>query len=79
MSDGLFNATQLTNNALSIVSAISQLLAVFDINLDTSASSRRLLEALSKGGGGDGGRREYPDWISMANKKLLGASQNSGG
>ncbi|KAL7210730.1 hypothetical protein ACSBR1_032143 [Camellia fascicularis] len=54
MSDGLFNATQLTNNALSIVSAISQLLAVFDINLDTSASSRRLLEALSKAAIGDG-------------------------
>ncbi|KAI8002337.1 putative pectinesterase/pectinesterase inhibitor 13 [Camellia lanceoleosa] len=80
MSDGLFNATQLTDNALSIVSTISQLLSTFDINLDMSASFRRLLETSSEGdgGGADGGRRGYPDWISMVDRKLLGASKNSG-
>ncbi|CAL5338040.1 unnamed protein product [Camellia sinensis] len=72
VSDGLLNATQLTDNALAIVSAISQILTAFNIPVNTSASSRRLMEASeteaeaeAEGGGG------YPDWVSAGDRKLL--------
>uniref|UniRef100_A0A5B7B6J8 Pectinesterase n=1 Tax=Davidia involucrata TaxID=16924 RepID=A0A5B7B6J8_DAVIN len=66
MSNGLLNATQLTDNALAIVSAISQILTTFNIPLmNTSASSRRLLDT-----------QGYPAWLSTRDRKLL-ASQNN--
>ncbi|KAL6960305.1 pectinesterase [Sarracenia purpurea var. burkii] len=63
MSDGLLNATQLTDNALAIVSAISEILTAFNIPLNATASSqRRLLEETADG---------YPSWFSAADRKLL--------
>ncbi|XP_057964913.1 pectinesterase [Malania oleifera] len=70
-SDGLFNATRLTSNALALVSEISEILSAFNIpiNMDLKASnSRRLL-------GGDIGMGEngFPTWMSAADRKLLAA------
>ncbi|CAK9160877.1 unnamed protein product [Ilex paraguariensis] len=65
ISDGLLNATQLTDNALAIVSAISQILSAFNIPVNTTASSRRLLDTSEVDNDG------YPAWFSAADRKLL--------
>lgn len=78
ISNGLLNATQLTDNALAIVSSISQILTAFNIPLlnttaitNASSQQRRLLEVSSEDGG-------YPSWLSAADRKLLAqASPNS--
>ncbi|KAF3456451.1 hypothetical protein FNV43_RR01101 [Rhamnella rubrinervis] len=79
MSNGLQNATQLTSNALAIVSAISDILGTFNIpfNITSStASSRRLLEQSNGADTPDEGA--YPSWFTAADRRLL-ASQSNGG
>lgn len=75
MSDGLLNATQLTNNAISIVASISQILTAFNVPMintaaitNASSQQRRLLEA---SGVQENGDNEYPTWLSAADRKLL--------
>ncbi|KAI6692851.1 hypothetical protein NL676_020561 [Syzygium grande] len=70
MSNGMLNATQLTSNALAIVSAISGILTTFNIPLNNSASSRRLLEEPDAEDG-------HPSWWSREDRKLM-ASQAKG-
>ena len=65
ISNGLLNATQLTDNALAIVSAISQILSAFNLPVNTTASSRRLLDTSEVDNNG------YPEWFSAADRKLL--------
>lgn len=79
MSNGLQNATQLTSNALAIVSAISDILEKFNnpFNITSStASSRRLLEQSNDADTPD--ERAYPSWFTAADRRLL-ASQSNGG
>ncbi|XP_047317297.1 pectinesterase-like [Impatiens glandulifera] len=75
MSNGFLNATQLTDNALAIVSAISKIFSAFNIPIfgkakaegeDASSSSRRLLEA-------DG----LPSWLPTIDRKLLAVNNNN--
>lgn len=71
MSNGLLNATQLTSNALAIVSTLTDILKSFNIPVNTStAASRRLLDATD-----EVGKDGYPAWLSAADRKLL-ASNN---
>ncbi|EEF43188.1 pectinesterase [Ricinus communis] len=71
MSDGLVNATELTSNALAIVSAISDIGNAFRIpsNLNASAT-RRLMEAEDDG-------FPFPTWMPNADRKLLGSATNA--
>lgn len=71
MSNGLDNATQLTSNALAIVSAISGILNTFNVRQNKTASSRRLLESYETGHG------EFPEWLSVADRKLLASENNA--
>jgi len=71
MSNGLLNASQLTSNALAIVSALSEILTSFNIPINTTASSRRLLDASRVDD------NEYPEWLSAKDRKLL--QSNSSG
>jgi len=76
LSNGLLNATQLTSNALAIVSSISQILT--DFNLTSSLN-------LNFGGGNnnrqlitmDDHDKTYPSWVSSADRKLLGSGNNA--
>ncbi|KAL3508232.1 hypothetical protein ACH5RR_033614 [Cinchona calisaya] len=70
ISNGLLNASQLTNNAIAIVSTISQIMTVFNIpptqqllkiSMSSSSSRQRLLLANAK----------YPSWFSTVDKHLL--------
>lgn len=75
MSNGMVNATQLTVNALAMVSAFSDILNAFNIPVNTSSSSggyRRLLEAprVDKNG--------YPAWFTSVDRKLLVSNNNAG-
>lgn len=72
MQDGLVNTTQLTSNALAIVSGISDILATFKIPINFNAKSRRLLGTTELKSNG------YPTWFSASDRKLL-ASRNNGG
>lgn len=67
ISTNLLNATQLTDNALAIVSSISQIFASFNIPLNVTAASRRLLESHDD----DVENDQYPSWLSAADRKLL--------
>lgn len=69
MSNGLLNATELTSNALAIVSAMSTILTSFKIPVNTSASSRKLLEATEERVRVGSGK--YPKWFPPADRKLL--------
>ncbi|KAJ7955325.1 Pectinesterase [Quillaja saponaria] len=69
MSNGLRNATQLTSNALAIVSAISDILSSFNIPTNSSVATRQLLDTSEEG--------EYPSWLSSGDRKLLQASPNN--
>jgi len=71
MSNGLLNASQLTSNALAIVSALSEILTSFKFPINTTASSRRLLDASRVDD------NEYPEWLSAKDRKLL--QSNSSG
>lgn len=61
MSNDLMNATQLTSNALAIVSTMSDILKSFNVPEAKNVTSRRLLNT------NDG----YPDWLSAGDRKLL--------
>ncbi|KAL3812211.1 hypothetical protein ACJIZ3_013479 [Penstemon smallii] len=69
INNGLLNATQLTDNALAIVTAISQILQAFNIP-SSSSSSRRLLED-----GNEVGNDGFPAWLPAGDRRLL-ASQS---
>lgn len=73
MTNNLMDASQLTSNALAIVSAISNILEAFKIPFNftnpTSSFSRRLLEASEDD-------RSYPSWFSAADRKLLATRGN---
>ncbi|KAF6167163.1 hypothetical protein GIB67_029801 [Kingdonia uniflora] len=71
MTNGLLNATQLTSNALAIITEISHIFTTFDIPFSTNPNSRRLLDAETDG-------QEYPTWFSAADRQLLG-NQGKGG
>ncbi|XP_018716326.2 pectinesterase-like [Eucalyptus grandis] len=66
MSNGMLNATELTSNALAIVSAISGILTSFKIPFNNTASSRRLLEE-ADAEDADG----HPSWWSREDRKLM--------
>lgn len=66
----LQNATQLTSNALAIVSSISGIINTFHPPMNNTASSRRLL-GLSKTGDG-----KFPEWLSASDRKLLESHDN---
>lgn len=75
ITNDLQNATKLTDNALAIVSSLSQILASFDIpanlTLPTSSTSqRRLLESQDN--------YKYPSWLSASDRKLLASQGNAG-
>ncbi|CAM8929874.1 unnamed protein product [Rhodiola kirilowii] len=74
VSNGMLNATQLTSNALAIVSAISQILTAFNIPIDTAASSRRLLEATTEK---EDDQSYFPSWMGAGDRKLLASSNNN--
>ncbi|XP_030551830.1 pectinesterase-like [Rhodamnia argentea] len=67
LQNNLQNATQLTSNVLAIVSEISKVLAAFDIKLNLTPNSRRLM-SMDEGG--------YPSWFSAADRKLLAKVDN---
>ncbi|KAJ4954678.1 hypothetical protein NE237_011461 [Protea cynaroides] len=73
VENGLLNATQLTSNALAIVTEISQLLshinAPINAPLNGNPQQRRLLEAEAIKTDDEG----YPTWFSAADRKLLAA------
>jgi len=71
MSSGLLNATELTSNALAIVSSISGIFNAFNIPTNITSSSRRLLEADQTKKG------EYPGWISPSDRRLLAGRNNA--
>lgn len=71
MSNGLLNATQLTSNALAIVSTMPDIFKSFNISVNKTKTSRRLL------GANEGDKNGYPSWLSAADRKLL-ASDNAG-
>jgi pectinesterase len=72
MQNGLLNSTQLTSNALAIVSEISTILSAFNIKIDINPNSRRLLGTTQVDQEG------YPTWFSAADRKLLAAGGNKG-
>nr|DAD32972.1 TPA_asm: hypothetical protein HUJ06_011823 [Nelumbo nucifera] len=66
MENGLLNATQLTGNALAIVTELSAILRALNIRLDTNINSRRrLLDA-----------QGYPTWFTLKDRKLLALQGN---
>ncbi|XP_020577108.1 pectinesterase-like [Phalaenopsis equestris] len=60
MTDALRNTTELTDNAIAVVTAVGALAQ--QLNVNTSASGRRLL---SNG--------EYPTWMAAGDRKMLGS------
>ncbi|KAI6672609.1 hypothetical protein NL676_000515 [Syzygium grande] len=68
LQNNLQNATQLTSNALAIASEISQVLAAFNIKLNLTPNSRRLL-SMDQGG-------KCPSWFSASDRKLLAKVDN---
>ncbi|KAM7279020.1 hypothetical protein ACFE04_006154 [Oxalis oulophora] len=77
VSDGMVNATQLTSNAIAIVSAISQLLGVFNLgsaNATLTGPTRNLKEVNEEGHDNSEG---MPDWVSPADRKLLASNNNA--
>jgi pectinesterase len=71
MQNGLLNATQLTSNALAIVTEISAILSTFNIPLKINPNSRKLLDLNEVDTHG------YPKWFSAADRRLL-AFQDKG-
>ncbi|KAK6160932.1 hypothetical protein DH2020_004313 [Rehmannia glutinosa] len=65
MSTGLLNATQLTDNALAIVTAISQILHDVNISSTTAASRRRLLDL-----------HGFPVWLPAETGNCWGANRS---
>ncbi|XP_068659864.1 putative pectinesterase/pectinesterase inhibitor 28 [Aristolochia californica] len=69
ISNGMINATQLTSNALAIVSEISAIMSTFNIPLNFNSNKRRLLE--NDGRLHDMDEKGFPTWLSTADRKLL--------
>ncbi|XP_068663115.1 putative pectinesterase/pectinesterase inhibitor 28 [Aristolochia californica] len=69
ISDGMINATQLTSNALAIVSEISSILSTFNIPINFNPNKRKLLE--NDRGLHDMDEKGFPTWLSAADRKLL--------
>lgn len=67
----LHNATQLTSNALAIVSSISGIINTFHPPMNNTTPSRRLL-GLSENGSG-----KFPEWLSASDRKLLEINDNA--
>ncbi|WOG83490.1 hypothetical protein DCAR_0102665 [Daucus carota subsp. sativus] len=65
MSNGLMNATQLTSNALAIVSTMQDIFKSFNVSVNKTEPTRRQLEGL------EGDKAGYPSWLSSADRKLL--------
>lgn len=74
MEKYLLNATELTSNALAIVSDLSKMFTSLNIPVETNPKSRRLLEEQEVLGQD---KNAYPNWFSAADRKLL-ASQDAG-
>lgn len=70
VSNGLLNATQLTSNALAIVSEVSTILRAFNIPFNFTSHFRRLMEAT------EDNHDKFPSWFSAADRKLLGKVDN---
>ncbi|TMW82408.1 hypothetical protein EJD97_006016 [Solanum chilense] len=76
---GLVNATQLTNNAISMVAKMSDVLKSFNIQIPqglldgNSSPHRRLLDVNKVDGGG------FPTWFPAADRKLLEKSSKGKG
>ncbi|EYU26212.1 hypothetical protein MIMGU_mgv1a003546mg [Erythranthe guttata] len=87
ISDGLLNATQLTDNALAIVTVISQIFQAFNINIpsnsilnSTAASSGRLLEEdHDHDDDGTSSSSSFPAWLPAGDRKLLASKSGGGG
>ncbi|GAB4859012.1 hypothetical protein Ancab_010482 [Ancistrocladus abbreviatus] len=68
LQNGLLNATQLTSNALAIISEVNEILKNLhkdtdtNTNTNTGSNSRQLLEL---------GKDGFPRWLSAADRKLL--------
>ncbi|KAK6913611.1 Pectinesterase, catalytic [Dillenia turbinata] len=70
MSNSMLNATQITSNALTIISAISEIVTSFNISLNMTPNSHRLLEA------SDVNKDGYPARLSHRDRKLLAQRDN---
>ncbi|XP_027063762.1 pectinesterase 4 [Coffea arabica] len=75
--NGMLNATQLTDNAVSIVASLSDLLKGFNISLGNflpPAGGRRLLQ------GNDvmGHEESFPQWFPAGDRRLLAAHRRGG-
>ncbi|KAK4380166.1 hypothetical protein RND71_002028 [Anisodus tanguticus] len=85
ISTSFLNATKLTDNALAIVAAISDILSAFNIPIGNTtntksagtAASRRLLEANDNEEAVHNTENEYPAWLSSSDRKLLSARSNN--
>lgn len=71
MEDGLLNATQLTSNALAIVSGISGILSAFHLPSNLSTIFDRVLVEEDGADGKDGDTLGYPTWLKPGDRKLL--------
>lgn len=63
LQNNVLNASELTSNALSIVAGLNQVLSSFNLKLNLTTNSRRLL-SMDQGG-------QYPSWFSATDRKLL--------
>ncbi|KAJ8573985.1 hypothetical protein K7X08_010496 [Anisodus acutangulus] len=86
ISTSLLNATKLTDNALAIVAAISDILSAFNIPIGNTtntksagtAASRRLLEANdNEKEAVHNTENGYPAFLSSSDRKLLAARSNN--
>ncbi|MCE3215911.1 hypothetical protein HAX54_004074 [Datura stramonium] len=82
----LLNATQLTDNALAIVAAFSEILSAFNIPIENktdttsagTAAPRRLLEDMDNDKeAAHNTENRYPAWLSSSDRKLLAAGSNN--
>lgn len=71
MEDGLLNATQLTSNALAIVSGISGILSAFHLPSNFSSIFDRVLVEEDSADGKDADTLGYPTWLRPGDRKLL--------
>lgn len=70
MNEGMLNASQLTSNALAIVSSLAPILASFNISLktdDKNSTDRRLLDTAME----TDDHGTYPAWFPDADRRLL--------
>ncbi|OMO64112.1 Pectinesterase, catalytic [Corchorus capsularis] len=65
MENGVLDASQLTANALAIVTKLGDILSKLGLDFKIPTFKRRLLSS------------EYPEWFSASDRKLLGRIDNS--